>query len=101
MNSVTLKLVEEYFIRLNKQNEALLIQQKQIDYLKQNLYKILNQSPITTANTPSGAQTPTAPSYGKNNAILGEYFQSQVDSTTFVTLINVEITEYKLYFFCC
>lgn len=83
MNSVTLKLVEEYFIRLNKQNEALLIQQKQIDYLKQNLYKILNQSPITTANTPSGAQTPTAPSYGKNNVFLE---------------LTTEITEYKVVY---
>ena len=57
--NLNLKLVEEYFIRLNKQNEILMIQQKQIDYLKQNLYKILNQSPATTNNSNSpGAQTP-------------------------------------------
>lgn len=66
MVSINLKLVEEYFIRLKQQTEALIMQQKQIDYLKQNLFKILNQTAAAAASTASGQQPPPASAYGKD-----------------------------------
>lgn len=72
-----LKLVEEYFIRLNKQKEILLIQQNQIDHLKQHLFNILNQQ----------SAQPPASSYGKQSNI---YYNQ---STRFKK--NLKLTNFK------